>query len=312
MKLKKIIASLSIMTMLFAFVGCSNAMDLSINLKKGDKYNLHELIEQKGNINVQGQNIDLNQVMDMNFAMEVKDVDKDKNVTMDYKYDSIKVSAESDGAKNEYDSKKPDSANPMSALYGSVIGKGFTVKISNKGQVLEVKGTDELLNSIVDKISASAEEKNQIKNSLAQSFGDEAIKSMINQSMNYYPKNQVKNNDTWESKYDIKTMMPMSISNKLKFLGEKDGLLNVDVQSTVDVDTKNKPINFMSIKTNMKLNGNCKGTVNINKETGLVAKADLTENMNGTMEMLSTNASAQNMKMPMKMTAKIIYETTKK
>lgn len=312
MKLKKVIASFSIMAILFAFIGCSNAVDLSINLKKGDKYNLHELIEQKGNINVQGQNIDLNQVMDMNFAMEVKDVDKDKNVTMDYKYDSIKVSAESNGSKNEYDSKKPDSANPMSALYGSVIGKGFTVKLSNKGQVLEVKGTNELLNSIVDKISASAEEKNQIKNSLAQSFGDEAIKSMINQSMNYYPKNQVKNNDTWESKYDIKTIMPMSISNKLKLLGEKDGLLNVDVQSTVDVDTKNKPIDFMSIKTNMKLNGDCKGTVNINKETGLVAKANLTENMNGTMEMLSTNASVQNMKMPMKMTAKITYETTKK
>lgn len=312
MKFRKIIAALSLMAILFVFVGCNNAVNLSLNVKKGDKYNVHEVVNQQSTMTINNQDTNSNQIMDMNFEMDVKDVDKDKNVTMGYKYDSIKISTEAAGRKVDYDSKKPDSTNPLSSIYGAVIGKGFTVKLSNKGQALDIKGVDDLLNSVVDKFPGNDEQKKALKATLAQSFGDEAIKSMVNQSMNYYPQSEVKNNDTWENKYDIKTMFPMTVSNKLKLLGEKNGLLNVDVQSTVTVDTKDKPEDFMALKANMKLDGDCKGTVNINKETGLMEKGNLTETMAGDIEILANKAIPQNIKMPMKMTAKITYETTKK
>lgn len=312
MKFKKMMSALSIMAILFVFAGCSSAINLGLNVKKGDKYNVHEVVDQKMTMTANSQEVNTNQVMDMNFAMDVQDVDKDKNVTIAYKYDSIKISTESAGQKMEYDSKKQDSTNPLSSIYGAIVGKGFTVKVSNKGQVLEVKGVDELLNSIVSKIPGNDEQKKTFKSTLAQSFGDDAVKSMINQSMNYYPQNAVKNNDTWESKYSIKAIFPMEINNKLKLLGEKDGLLNVDVQSTINSDTKDKPADFMGFQANMKLKGDSKGTVNINKETGLMEKGNLTETMTGEMELLANKTIPQNIKVPMKMEAKITYETTKK
>ncbi|WP_411679904.1 DUF6263 family protein [Clostridium thailandense] len=210
-----------------------------------------------------------------------------------YIYDSIKISADSAGQKMEYDSKNPGSNNPLASIYGAIVGKGFTVKVSNKGQVLEVKGVDELLNSVVSKLPGSEEQKKTFKATLSESFGDDAIKSMVNQSINYYPQGQVKNNDIWENKYSIKTIFPMEVSNKLKLLGEKDGLLNVDVQSTITSDTRDKPANFMGFQANVKLNGDCKGTVNINKETGLMEKGNLTENMTGditTFSIVSLNS----------------------
>lgn len=312
MKFRKIISALSIMAIVFVFAGCSSAINLSLNVKKGDKYNVHEVANQQMTMTINNQATNTNQVMDMNLAMDVQDVDKDKNVTIAYKYDSIKISTESAGQKIEYDSKKPDTTSPLNSIYGAIVGKGFTVKVSNKGQVLEVKGVDDLLNSIVSKLPANDEQKKAFKSTLAQSFGDDAIKSMINQSMNYYPQNSVKTNDTWENKYSIKAMFPMEVSNKLKLLGEKDGLLNVDVQSTINADTKDKPADFMGFQTNVKLKGDCKGTVNINKETGLMEKGNLTETMTGEMELLANKTIPQNIKMPMKMTAKITYETTKK
>lgn len=312
MKFKKIVAALSVMAMLFTLAGCKNATNLSLNVKKGDKYNIHEVVDQQATMTINNQDTKTNQVMDMNFAMDVQDVDKDKNVTMNYKYDSIKVSTESVGGKIEYDSKKPDSKSPLGSIYGAIIGKSFTVKLSNKGQVLEVKGVDELLNSVVDKFPGNAEQKKTLKATLADSFGDEAIKSMISQTMDYYPQNEIKTNDTWESKYNVKVMFPMTVNNKLKLLGEKDGLLNVDVQSTVAADTKDKPADFMGFKANVKLNGDCKGTVDINKETGIMTKGNLTQTMSGDIELLANKTIPQNIKMPMKMTAKITYETTKK
>ncbi|WMJ80721.1 DUF6263 family protein [Clostridium sp. MB40-C1] len=308
MKLKKLVAASCIATMVFALSGCNKALDLSLNLKKGDKYNIHVVNDQKTSVTAENQEVKSSQVTDMNFSIDVKDVDKDKNTTVDYKYDSIKMSAESNGQKMEYDSKKNDTNNPLGAIYGGIVGKGFTVKLDKKGQVLDVKGINELLDSLVEKIPASAQEKKTVKEALKENFGDEAIKSMVKQTMSYYPQKSIKTGDTWENKYDIKAVFPMSVSNKWKLLGEKDGALNVDVQSTIAADTKNKPIDFMGLKANMKLNGDCKGTIDISKDNGLIQKGTITQNMNGNMEILVP----KNVKMPMKITSKITYETTKK
>ncbi|MCY6960290.1 DUF6263 family protein [Clostridium brassicae] len=312
MKLKKLVAASCIATMVFALSGCNKALDLSLNLKKGDKYNIHVVNDQKTSVTAENQEIKSSQVMDMNFSIDVKDVDKDKNTTVDYKYDSIKMSAESNGQKMEYDSKKNDSNNPLGAIYGGIIGKGFTVKLDKKGQVLDIKGMNELLDSLVEKIPASDQEKKAVKDALKENFGDEAIKSMVKQTMNYYPQKSIKTGDTWENKYDIKAIFPMSVSNKWKLIGEKDGALNVEVQSTIAADTKNKPIDFMGLKANMKLDGDCKGTIDISKDNGLIQKGSMTQNMNGNMEILASNVTPKNVKMPMKITSKITYETTKK
>lgn len=312
MKFRKIVALFSILTILFVFTGCTNTMNLSLNVKKGDKYNIHEVVNQQTTMTLNNQDIKTNQIMDMNFIMDVIDVDTNKNVTIDYKYDSIKISSETAGVEVKYDSINPDSTNPMDSIYGSILGKGFTLKLDSKGQVLELKGVEELLNSITDKIPGDNEQKKTLKSFLAESFGDDAIKSMINQTMNYYPQNKVKNNDTWENQYSVSVLFPMTVNNKFTLLGEKNRLLNLDVHSTITADTKDKPIDIMGARANAKLNGDCKGTVAVNKETGLISRANLTQNMSGDFVLLSSESVPQKFNMPVKVTANITYETTKK
>lgn len=307
MKSKKIVATLSVTIVLLFLVGCNIMNGWSINVKKGDKYNLHEVVDQKVATTLHGLNVNTEQVMDMNLTMEVQDVDKDKNVTLSYKYDSIKVSTEDIVSKKEYDSKNPDSNNPLADTYGAVVGKGFTVKVSKKGQVLETKGADELLNSIFSKLSGD-NQTDAVKNTLKQNFGEDAIKSMVSQSINYQPSNRVKVNDTWENKYNIMALYPMEASNKFKLLSEKDGLLTVDVQSTV-ADTKGKQVQFMATQADMELKGDCKGMININKKTGLMAKGDFIENMSGDMDV---TLDGKNVKIPTEISTKTTYETTKK
>lgn len=311
MKLKKLLNVCCAVIVLFAVIGCDKAMALSLNVEKGDKYNTHMLTDQETILTINNKAMKTNQIMDMNLAMDVKNVDEDKNVTICYKYDSVKISQESLGKKMIYDSNQPDENNPLSPIYGSMVGKDFTVKMDNKGRVLDIRGLDTILNSMVDNIPGTQEQKKALKASLAQSFGDDAIKSMIEQSMNYYPPQNVKIGDVWETKYDLKIMFPMTIANKWKLLSEKDGLLNVDVQSSIEANTKNGAMDFMGVKAKVKMNGDCTGTLAINKDTGLIQNGEFAQNINGEIELLSNESVPKTLKVPMQMKSKITYETTK-
>ncbi|NMM64239.1 hypothetical protein HBE96_16560 [Clostridium sp. P21] len=308
MKAKKIMAVLSVTTALLFLTGCNIMNSWRLNVEKGDKYNFHEVVDQDAALIIDELEDHAITVKDMNLTMEIQDVDKDKNVTIAYKYDSIKVSTGNSEKMREYDSKKPDPSDSLADIYGGVVGKGFTVKVSNKGQVLEIKGANELVSSLIGKVPP-ANQTNPLKGAIKQSFGEDAVKSMVNQSMNYNPSNKVKTNDTWESKYSIAALCPMESNNKFKFLGEKDGLLNVDVQSTVAADTKGKQVQFMEFKSDVKLKGNGKGTININKKTGLIEKGDFKENMSGDMEF---TLGSKSKRWPVEISQKITYETTKK
>ncbi len=66
MKCKKVITSLFIMAMIAAFVGCSSAVNLGLNVKKGDKYNVHEVVDQQATMTINNQDTKTNQIMDMN------------------------------------------------------------------------------------------------------------------------------------------------------------------------------------------------------------------------------------------------------
>lgn len=312
MKLKKIISALSITTLMIALSGCSKPLDLSLNVKSGDKYVITEFTNQDIVLTANNQEMKTNQNIEMSLGMNIKDVDKDKNITIDYQYDSMKMSSESNGEKIEYDSTKPDTSNPLNSTYQTIIGKSFTVKINNKGELLEVTGVSELINSMVAKASGTAAEKQALKDTLSESFGDEAVKSMMKQSMNFYPQNVVKKGDTWEKKYDIKTLFPISVDNKLTLTEYKDSVISLDEKSTMTADTKNKPIDLMGVKANIKLTGDVNGTIKINKDNGLLHSGEMTQTMNGEMEMLASKTIPQNVKIPMKITSRITYSTIKK
>ncbi|CQR71028.1 hypothetical protein SOV_45390 [Sporomusa ovata DSM 2662] len=311
MNLKKLVAALCAVIILLVVSGCNSTLDLSLNVAKGDKYNTHTLCNQDMIFSVNNKTSKVHQIVDMNLSMDVKDVDKDKNVTIDYKYDSIKISTECAGQRMEYDSKQNNERNPLSQIYGGIIGKSFTVKLDKKGQVLELIGIDDIINSMIDNIKGSEEQKKAFKNSLNQSFGDNAIKSMIKQMTSYYPDKEIKVGDIWDNKYDIKTFFPISVNNKLQLVGVKDGLLNVDVQSTIATDTKNNTIDFMGVKGNVNLNGDSKGNINITKSNGLVQNGTFTQNISGEIELLANQSIPENINMPITMTSTITYETTK-
>lgn len=298
--------------MLFACLGCGKVFAASLLVEKGERYNNHTSNVQETVMVFNNQEMKTKQTMDMNISMNILDVDKDKNVTISYTYDSMKIFMESAGKVIAYDSMQDNSSNPLHGIYSGILGKSFTTKLDNKGKVIEVKGLNEIVTSVINNVPGTQQQKQGLKDNLKQSFSDEAIELMMQQNMNNYPPQNSKVGDSWENEMKLNVIFPMVIMNKCKLLGEKDGLLQIGMQSTISADTQNNPVNIMGINANVRLQGQINGTININKKNALLQSGTITQNTSGEMEFETGKEVPRTIKLPMTITSTIISETTKK
>lgn len=312
MNLKKFLITICATMMLFALIGCDKVFAVSLTVEKGEKYNTHMSNEQETVITFNNQEMITKQKIEMDCSINILDVDKDKKVTISYTYDAMKIAVDTAGKKITYDSKQNDKNNPLHAIYSGVLGKCFTVQLDHKGKVLEVKGLDDIITSTIDNTPGTQEQKQALRNSLKQSFSDEGLKSMFQQNINNYPPENIKVGDIWENKNELIVIFPMVITNKCKLLSEKDGFLQIDMQSTISADTQNNAVDIMGVKSNVVLNGEMNGNITINKKNPLLQNGTITQNISGEMEFATGKETPQIIKLPMKITSTIICETTKK
>ncbi|MDP4087818.1 MAG: DUF6263 family protein [Bacillota bacterium] len=312
MKLMRLAASLCIGAMIIMLFGCNNDINLDLNIKNGDKYLFRAMIERNIILDIENREIQTREKSDTTFNLKVLNVDKDKSSTIEYEYNSIHIAIESGEKIIEYDTKNSDKSSPLLVLYKSIVGKGFTVKLDNKGQVIEIKGVDDMLNSVLEKFPGTEEEKKSVMKSLSENFGEEAVKSMIIQSLGYFPQKEIKNNVNWETKYDMKMALPTTVINKLTLIDSDNKGLKVDNAGTVNIDTKETPIDFMGVKANLNLTGEIKGTLSIDKLSGLLKDENVTQNLQGSIEVIAGGSITQSIKAPVKIEANSSYTMMKR
>lgn len=312
MNLRKFVMILCASMMLFAALGCGKVFAFPLSVEKGERYNSHIVNDQETIIVVNGQEMITKQKTAMDYLITILDVDKDKNVTISYNYDAIKILVDSAGKTVMYDSNQKDNNNPLSSIYSGILGKSFTIKIDNKGKVIGVKGLDDIINGIIDNSLVTAEQKQALTETLRKSFSDENIKMMIQQNLNNCPPENSKVGDSWENNADVNMVFPMSITNKFTLLQDKDDLLDIEVQSTIAVDTQKDPLEIMGLHANVQLNGEINGNISINKKNSLLQVGTITQKISGEMELEAGKDTPRTIKLPMTITSVITCETTKK
>lgn len=172
MKSKRILVVLVATVMVFSLISCNLGLALYINAKAGESYKYHVETVQTVDVKQNGQKITTNQNIAFDFIATVNEVDSEGNLTVEYKYDAMKFDMDANGINESFDSKDANSDNPMAAIYNSFIGKGFTAKMTKYGEVKEIGGVDDLLNSIVDSVDLGDDEGAQnLKEKNKRKFG---------------------------------------------------------------------------------------------------------------------------------------------
>ncbi|UKJ08083.1 DUF6263 family protein [Solitalea lacus] len=273
-----------ILTITYAFA--QKAIILKQNFQVGKKYSYAMLLNQNINQDIMGQKIDLKQVMDMTYSFAVNKTQGD-NKDIKVVYEKVYSLTEAMGNSNEYDSSKDDgtSKNPLSAMKGA----GFNMLLSSKGEVKSVTGVDKMIDAMIQKVSSDSATAQTLKETLKKQFGNEAIKTSMENALKIYPDHPVKIGDSWEVQTEVKAALPMTMKTVYTLKELKNNKAIIGISGTIGA---NGPAEIMGFSMQTNLTGTNIGDMIVDVKSGLPLTSNIKLNINGTL-----NAMGQDIKM---------------
>lgn len=316
MKLKNFFTTLLIVSMVFSLSACNSGLGMYINVKSGDTYKYNTLTSITSNTEIAGKSSTANQDTTTEFKITVDNIDSEGNITMNYVYDHIKFESESDGTKQTYDSKNKTDTGDFSNVYKSVIGKGFKTKMTKYGEVIEVTGVDDLLDTMAKALNLGITDETYIeetKESFKSTFGDNALKSLVQQSTKIFPNISVKVGDSWIIENTINSIVEINTKTTYTLDKIENKIAHISVKSDFTTDSS-KTNDYMGMAMTTDLTGKMAGTIRVDTTNGFLSEGEITQNMSGKMSVVVPSiegSEEQTVDIPMDSTSKITYSTTK-
>lgn len=136
---------------------------------------------------------------------KVKDVAADGTATIETK--CVAVASKASGAMEfEYDSEKDKEVpeNPQVKMMAKMVGKVFTLKMTPRGKIVEMKGFDALMEDMLKELG---EDAGPMREMLKQMLSDDTMKSAMQQLAPMLPEKAVGKGDTWKDEFTLKFPM---------------------------------------------------------------------------------------------------------
>ena len=258
---------------------------LSFNPAKGEKYSYRFDIEQAGTQKFMGQEVPINTTIGMLLEMDVKGKSKDE-VSVDYTYKEIVMTVSIPMMNIHYNSKNPveklsEQEQLIAQIFNSLIGKTMNVVIAPNGSVKSISGFEAIMEEMQKNMDSSVSQ--QMVSMLLQSFNDEAMKNMFEQSFKFYPDKAVKVGDSWNGDFSFVLMgMNSDTKNTYTLKSIKSDVAMLDVVSTFTL----KPGAGME----GEILGEQKGEISLNVKTGMLVSSNTTQNIKGKLNIQGSEA----------------------
>lgn len=263
--------------------------------KKGDvfRYGMTAKTSTKENSPMTNkQDLTQDQTIQYYYTQEVSDI-VDGVVTYKVKYDSISVvtglTQKDSSISAKYNSNVKDSMYSKADFiqYNAIIGENFFIRVTAKGEITDVYGLEKVYEKMFKAFGDTLKEadKAQVK----ESFGNDAIKSVMQQQFQIFPDNEVVKDSSWTRSYDTQLLVfPGRNSLKYKITDVKtengETILTIDADLNTELlkdEMKDKTVTYKV--ENSSFNG--KGTIVFNLSKGCVVKKETTTKIDLSLKM---------------------------
>lgn len=261
----------------------SKPENILIKLTKGQSYTQHTFSRISVAINMMGTEIPGISTFDAVQKFDVVDV-KDSIYTFNVTYQSIssKVDYQSRPTKMilNVDSYAVNN-NPMLRVLDALKGRSYQVKMSNTGRVIETIGADSMLKDLITTMPGipKASKAGMITEAL-NSYGDKSIKLNAESLMYLYPKQPVREGDSWDANrkggdnlMEPKIEAVYTLDKITESAYQISGKSNVTMNSGDDMAEK--------VNLRIKLSGTKNSSSKIDKKSGLVTEIKIVQDING-------------------------------
>jgi hypothetical protein len=273
------------------------AVDLKLNLKKGDRYITTMNADQTMTQSIAGNEMTVTTKMGMVMNFDVTDVDPSGNYQIGETFK--KINFEMGGpAAMKFNSDDTTQTDSKAAILKNLVGAELTMKLSPRGKVLELNGAKELMDRMMQSTTTEDSAANQQILKILEGFwSDNGIRRMTEQGLGYVPPNPVKIGDSWKYEATANLMVPVKIANQYTLMTRNKGSISIELKSSLAMDTVMTVGEGQPMTMSISMNGVGNGTMLINEKTGMLDSSNTKIDLSGNLALMGM-PSGSDMKIP--------------
>ncbi|GAT62455.1 DUF6263 family protein [Paludibacter jiangxiensis] len=290
--------------LLFAMVLVCFALQISakttlrLNLQKGSGYEMNMNMSMKMDQEVMGQQIKMDQKMNMQLIYKVADILPSKNYIIEYSVGQVKLDMNANGQQVSFDSQA--GGNPTFDKLKAIIGSVVKMEVTPLGKIEKIEGMDAFIQKLGDDKTMAQ---------LVPMFSsDEGIKSFMNQTFGYIPENELEKGSKWSCKSQLTNPINLDLTVNYELASIEGNALNLNVTSTFNAA---KQMEQMGAKVDMQIDGTQNGTMTVDATDGWLRAQNLDQNIKMIMKMKNPQ-SGEEMNMPIELKMNIETRVVKK
>ncbi len=196
------------------------------------------------------------------------------------------------------DTSSLEVVDPFSATLSQVIDKEFDARISQKGEVMELMGLEEMIAEIT---GGSEENPNEMSAVLSSGFGDSGFSNNVEGITHIFPDTPVKVGDTWTREQNSNTGFPLVIKNTYTLKSVTGDQAVIDVKGPVSVNPEQERADMGGMEVLYFIEGERSGTLTVEIKTGWVVNATFTDDIGGSLTISPNPQVPDGMTIPLEM-----------
>lgn len=283
-----------------------------MRFKEGEKYFLRFVTEQKISQTISGQQQNIEQAIGIGCDLDVKKVEPDGNALMSCTYSWANLKQTGVGGKLIYDSS--DKAAPVPAMaqgFAALLDEDFSVKITPLGRVEDVMDIRTLRDNVGKKLPEGPM-KEALKVGIIQFINAEGIKEWMENYLAIYPEKPVGIGDSWKRTLTLTRGDSMTVENEWSLKDRKDGVLFVEVKSSIKSNPKAMPVGMGSAKVSYDLSGTQQGQIEFEESTGRLIRSRTNQDISGQINVEVPGKQTQQPPIPVRINGIVTCEMAKR
>jgi len=293
---------------IFVCFSCqSQTQKIELKLTKGQSYTQKTVAKSVIKQKVNGQEINIDMAITGQMKYLVTDY-ASGIYSMDVSYENLSMKMIHPGGTSIFDSESTDETDIMSSVFRMMKNKPFQIKMTKSGKVAEVKNVETLYTGAFDKFpQLTAEQKEQIRTQIMQSYGDKAFKGNLEMLSAVFPDRAVAKGERW----NIKTQLEAGMSATLEGVYKLDEITATEfvISGASLFTTKNNEADTATSVLPFKYNmaGTMNSVMRIDKKTGWLIEGKISQNIKGTMSIKASEKMPEGMTVPMEMSSDMVF-----
>ena len=260
---------------------------LRFDLEKNDHYQIEINTEQEIWQLIMDQAFEMKQYIGFVYDFQVLDKISDSEYLMKVSYNKLYFKQVALDNEMEYDSDNPpDSLHPAMRAYAALKDASFTFIMSDRGEVTELSGIDELIDKVLAQITGYDKTNQEIiVTSIKKQFNRKTMTENMEKLIMVYPEKKIKTGQTWEFNSTSTFMMPMNINTSYKLTEISNNTAYVELSSTFLPNEDAEPFEVGYVSMSYDLKGDQEGEMQVDLANGMIKSAEINQKFEGTITM---------------------------